>query len=303
MEQRTIPTTDLKISVVCLGTMTFGTPVGQSDAAKIIHWCLDNGINFIDTADMYEGYTRSLGSPGGKSEAYIGSALKGRRAHAIITTKVGNPVGDESYQGTGLGKDHMLHQIDASLQRLQTDYVDIYEMHTSDAETPLQQSIETMVGLIDAGKVRYWGFSNFEPSDIRKMISICDENNWPRPIVAQPTLNWLDRYSEDEYIPTCGLYNIGVTPYRSLASGMLTGKYQRGQAAPLGSRKEESGWVDDPSDEVWDRIEEFEREASAAGLSPTQYAVKWIADRPNITSVLVGCKRTDQLQPFVELFS
>ena len=121
--------------------------------------------------------------------------------------------------------------------------------------------------------------------------------------MAQPTLNWLDRHSEDEYIPTCGLYNIGVTPYRSLASGMLTGKYKRGQEAPLGSRKEESGWVDDPSDEVWDRIEEFEREASAADLSPTQYAVKWIADRPSITSVLVGCKRTDQLQPFVELFS
>ncbi|MCY4530325.1 MAG: aldo/keto reductase [Chloroflexi bacterium] len=303
MQQRRIPNTDLDVSVVCLGTMTFGTPVDQQGVNSIIDWCLENGLNFIDTADMYEGYTRFLGSPGGKSEAFIGNALVGRRDKAVITTKVGNPVGDDSYSGTGLGRDHMLHQIDASLERLRTDYVDIYEMHRDDPDTPLEESIATMAGLIDAGKVRHWGFSNFEPDDIHRMIALCDENGWPRPVIAQPQLSWLVRDSEETYIPACIRYDIAVTPYRTLQAGLLTGKYKRGQEAPAGSRGDESSWLDDPDDELWDRIEEFEREAEAASLTPTQYAVKWLLDRPGVTSVIVGCKRPDQLDPFVDVFA
>ena len=303
MQQRRIPNTDLDVSVVCLGTMTFGTPVDQQGVNGIIDWCLDNGLNFIDTADMYEGYTRFLGSPGGKSEAYIGNALVGRRDQAVITTKVGNPVGDDSYSGTGLGRDHVLHQIDASLGRLRTDYVDIYEMHRDDPDTPLEESIATMAGLIEAGKVRHWGFSNFEPDDIHRMIALCDGNGWPRPVIAQPQLSWLVRDAEDEYIPACVQYDIAVTPYRTLQAGLLTGKYKRGQGAPPGSRGDESSWLDDPDDELWDRIEEFEREAAGASLTPTQYAVKWLLDRPGVTSVIVGCKRPDQLEPFAEVFA
>ena len=152
MQQRRIPNTDLDVSVVCLGTMTFGTPVDQQGVDGIIDWCLDNGLNFIDTADMYEGYTRFLGSPGGKSESFIGNALAGRRDQAVITTKVGNPVGDDSYSGTGLGRDHVLHQIDASLGRLRTDYVDIYEMHLDDPDTPLEESIAVMAGTDRSGQ-------------------------------------------------------------------------------------------------------------------------------------------------------
>ena len=303
MQQRRIPNTDLDVSVVCLGTMTFGTPVDQKGVVGILDWCLDNGLNFIDTADMYEGYTRFLGSPGGKSEAFIGNALVGRRDQAVITTKVGNPVGDDSYSGTGLGRDHVLHQIDASLGRLRTDYVDIYEMHCDDPDTPLEESIATMAGLIEAGKVRYWGFSNFEPDDIHRMIALCDGNGWPRPVIAQPQLSWLVRDSEEAYIPACIEYDIAVTPYRTLQAGLLTGKYKRGQVAPPGSRGDESSWLDDPDDELWDRIEQFEREAEAASLTPTQYAVKWLLDRPGVTSVIVGCKRPDQLEPFVDVFA
>ncbi|MYB48939.1 MAG: aldo/keto reductase [Dehalococcoidia bacterium] len=303
MQQRRIPNTDLDVSVVCLGTMTFGTPVDQQGVDGIIDWCLDNGLNFIDTADMYEGYTRFLGSPGGKSEAYIGNALVGRRDQAVITTKVGNPVGDDTYSGTGLGRDHVLHQIDASLGRLRTDYVDIYEMHRDDPDTPLEESIATMAGLIEAGKVRHWGFSNFEPDDIHRMIALCDGNGWPRPVIAQPQLSWLVRDSEEAYIPACIEYDIAVTPYRTLQAGLLTGKYKRGQEAPAGSRGDESSWLDDPDDELWDRIEQFEREAVGASLTPTQYAVKWLLDRPGVTSVIVGCKRPDQLEPFAEAFA
>ena len=303
MQQRRIPNTDLDVSVVCLGTMTFGTPVDQQGVDGIIDWCLDNGLNFIDTADMYEGYTRFLGSPGGKSEALIGNALVGRRDKAVITTKVGNPIGDDTYSGTGLGRDHVLHQIDASLERLRTDYVDIYEMHRDDPDTPLEESISVMVELIEAGKVRHWGFSNFEPDDIHRMIALCDGNGWPRPVIAQPQLSWLVRDSEEEYIPACIEYDIAVTPYRTLQAGLLTGKYKRGQEAPAGSRGDESSWLDDPDDELWDRIEQFEREAVGASLTPTQYAVKWLLDRPGVTSVIVGCKRPDQLEPFAEAFA
>ena len=303
MQQRRIPNTDLDVSVVCLGTMTFGTPVDQQGVNGIIDWCLDNGLNFIDTADMYEGYTRFLGSPGGKSEAYIGNALVGRRDQAVITTKVGNPVGDDTYSGTGLGRDHVLHQIEASLGRLRTDYVDIYEMHRDDPDTPLEESIAVMAELIEAGKVRHWGFSNFEPDDIHRMIALCDENGWPRPVIAQPQLSWLVRDSEEAYIPACIRYDIAVTPYRTLQAGLLTGKYKRGQEAPAGSRGDESSWLDDPDDELWDRIEQFEREAAGASLTPTQYAVKWLLDRPGVTSVIVGCKRPDQLEPFADVFA
>jgi len=303
MQQRRIPNTDLDVSVVCLGTMTFGTPVDQEGVDGIIDWCLDNGLNFIDTADMYEGYTRFLGSPGGKSEALIGNALVGRRDKAVITTKVGNPIGDDTYSGTGLGRDHVLHQIDASLERLRTDYVDIYEMHRDDPDTPLEESISVMAELIEAGKVRHWGFSNFEPDDIHRMIALCDGNGWPRPVIAQPQLSWLVRDSEEEYTPACIEYDIAVTPYRTLQAGLLTGKYKRGQQAPPGSRGDESSWLDDPDDELWDRIEQFEREAAGASLTPTQYAVKWLLDRPGVTSVIVGCKRPDQLEPFAEAFA
>jgi len=303
MQQRRIPNTDLDVSVVCLGTMTFGTPVDQEGVDGIIDWCLDNGLNFIDTADMYEGYTRFLGSPGGKSEALIGNALVGRRDKAVITTKVGNPIGDDTYSGTGLGRDHILHQIDASLGRLRTDYVDIYEMHIADPDTPLEESIAVMAELIQAGKVRHWGFSNFEPDDIHRMIALCDGNGWPRPVIAQPQLSWLVRDSEEEYIPACIEYDIAVTPYRTLQAGLLTGKYKRGQEAPAGSRGDESSWLDDPDDKLWDRIEQFEREAAGASLTPTQYAVKWLLDRPGVTSVIVGCKRPDQLEPFSEAFA
>ena len=176
-------------------------------------------------------------------------------------------------------------------------------MHCDDPDTPLEESVATMAGLIEAGKVRHWGFSNFEPDDIHRMIALCDGNGWPRPIIAQPQLSWLVRDSEEAYIPACIEYDIAVTPYRTLQAGLLTGKYKRGQGAPPGSRGDESSWLDDPDDELWDRIEQFEREAEETSLTPTQYAVKWLLDRPGVTSVIVGCKRPDQLEPFVDVFA
>ena len=301
MEMRRVPNTDIEVSVVCLGTMLFGTPVGEEDGRYLVHWCLDNGINFIDTADIYEGYTRFLGSPGGVAETMIGESIHDRRDRVVLTTKVGNPIGDEVYKGTGLGRDHILHQIDTSLGRLRTDYVDFYELHRDDPDTPLAEPIEVMAELIQRGKVRHWGFSNFRTDQIEEMLRLCDENGWPRPVIAQPPLSWLDREAQERYMPLCRNQRVGITPYRTLGSGLLTGKYRRDRQPPEGSRFKEDPPDAGPTEQEWSRIDRFLREASSAGLAPVQYAFKWVADRPGVTSVTVGARRPDQLQPLLDL--
>jgi len=290
-----IPNTDIEVSSICLGTMTFGNPVGQGDAIRIVHWALDHGINFVDTADMYEGYDRYLGSPGGVAERTLGEALKDRRHRAVVTTKVGNPVGSSDYGGQGLSRAHIVHQINASLARLKTDYVDFYELHRPDPETPLEESIGVMSELIEAGKVRHWGVSNFSGEQIREMVRICDEHRWPRPVMSQPPYSWLKRDEENNSLPACRELEIAVTPYQPLEGGLLTGKYRRGQPLLAGSRAAESEWLDQPDDTLFDRLEEFESEALQAKLKPAQYALRWLLDQPGITAVVLGVKRIDQL--------
>ena len=295
MQYRTVSGTGIEVSCLCLGTMTFGTPVDEQAAVRIVHWSLDHGINFIDTADMYEGYTRFLGSPGGKSEAFLGEALRGRRKDAVVTTKAGNPVGP-CLGDTGLGKDHLTRQVDASLQRLQTDYVDFYLLHRPDPETPLQMSIEVMAGLVKAGKVRHWGFSNYEAAQVRQMMRICEHNSFPKPVISQPPYSWLNRDIEAKHLPVCHEFGIAVTPYRPLEGGLLTGKYRRDSALPEGTRATESQWLSSPDDEMYDRLERFRQEARDGGLSPSRYAVRWLLDQPGVTSVISGVTRVEQLE-------
>lgn len=300
MNLKSIPNTDIDVSAMCLGTMTFGRPVDRGNAIRMVHWALEHGINFIDTADIYEGYDRYLGSPGGVAERVLGEALKGRRERAVVTTKVGSPVGTSDYAGVGLSRDHILHQIDASLTRLQTDYVDFYEMHRPDADTPVEQSIATMAELIEAGKIRHWGFSNFNGHQVRDLIKLCDMHGWPRPVISQPPLSWLKREELTDSVPVCQEFHIAVTPYQPLQGGLLTGKYRRGQSLPVGSRAAESKWLDRPDDAVFDQLEQFEAEARAAGMQPVHYAVRWLLDQPGITSVVVGVTRSEQLRELAE---
>ncbi len=233
---------DIKVSQICLGTMTFGTPVPQLDAVRMVHWALDHGINFLDTADMYEGYKRSVGSAGGVAEQILGEALYGRRDRAVITTKVGSDVGE----GANLKPDYIRKQIDKSLSRMRTDYVDFYEFHRPDPHTPLVESIAVMAELIKAGKVRFWGSSNFEAPQIQEMVELCDAHNWPRPVIHQPAYSWLNREIEEEILPACRRFNIAVTPYQPLGGGLLTGKYHRDQAPPGDSRASQSPWLASP---------------------------------------------------------
>ena len=293
METRRIA--DMDVSTLCLGTMTFGTPVNQSSAVEIIHWALDHGINFIDTADMYEGYTRSLGSAGGIAEQYIGVALQDRREQAVITTKAGNPV-DGPDSTFDISPAHLTRQLDRSLLNLQTDYVDIFELHRPDAHTPFEESIGTVAGFIQQGKTRHWGFSNFEADQIRQMIKICEDNDYPRPVVSQPQFSWLNRAAAEQHIPACVEMGIAVTPYRVLESGLLTGKYHRGQPLPADSRAaDNSDWLSEPDEAIYDRIEAFDAEANARGLTSGQHALNWVLEQPGLTACVVGVKRIDQI--------
>ena len=255
MNRKRIPSTDIDVSPIFLGTMTFCKPVGQSDAIRIVHWALDHGINFFDTADMYEGYDRTMGSSGGVAESILGLALKGRRDQTVITTKVGCAVGSSGYTGQGLSRTHILHQIDASLTRLQTDYVDVYELHRPDPETPLEETLAVIAEIITAGKVRHWGVSNYSGQQIKDIVRLCDSRGWPRPVITQPPLSWLKRDELTDSVPICRKFNIAVTPYQPLQGGLLTGKYRRSQPLPATSRAAESDWLNRPDAALFDQLE------------------------------------------------
>lgn len=161
MKIKKISNTSLEVSHICLGTMTFGTPVEETEAIKIVHLALDHGINFIDTANIYEGYTRFLGSAGGVAETIIGKALSSSRKRAVLATKVGNPVGPGP-EDQGLSRTHIFRECDRSLHKLNRDWIDIYYLHRPDPKTPLTESIGALVELVKKGKVRHWGISNFD---------------------------------------------------------------------------------------------------------------------------------------------
>ena len=202
MELRSIGDTELRVSPLCLGTMTFGTPVGEHDAIDIVHWALDHGVNFIDTANMYEGYARHIGSAGGVAEEILGKALIGRREQAVLATKVGMKIGP-SDDDEGLSPAHIQRECDRSLQRLATDRIDLYYMHKPDENTPIEESIETFAHIIQAGKVRHWGLSNFDTGQVRQVLTACAEGGWPRPVAHQPSYSLLNRGIEQDLLPLC----------------------------------------------------------------------------------------------------
>jgi len=296
METRRIPNTDLDVSPICLGTMTFGTPVGEADAITLTHWVLDHGINFIDTANMYEGYARYIGSPGGVAEEILGKALAGRRERVVLATKVGNKIGPND-DDEGLGRAHVVREIDRSLKRLRTDYVDLYYMHRPDPNTPLAESIEVFNELIDAGKVRHWAFSNYPADEMERMLRLCDENGWRRPVVCQPPFSLLKPDAERDILPLCKREHIGVVPYQILRGGLLTGKYSRGAPPPEGSRlAEKPAWLPELDDELFAKLEKIEAEAEAADRTMLAHAILETLARDPVVSVIIGAKRIEQVE-------
>lgn len=295
MTRHKIPGTNLDVSPICLGTMTFGTPVGEAEAIRLVHYGLDRGVNFIDTANMYEGYTRVIGSPGGVVEAILGKALIGRRDQAVVATKVGMKVGtapEDEYTSPGAIRKHL----DRSLKRLQTDFVDIYYLHKPDPVTPLAEIIGALDEVIRGGKILHYGISNYSAEQLSQLLSVADSGGLPRPVICQPPLNLLRQELAQDLLPLCEREGIAVAPYHVLQTGLLTGKYRRGQVPPEGSRKAEmDGWVWDLTDELFDRLEGIAADATAAGLTMTQYAIRWVLSQPACLSAVLGFKRESQL--------
>lgn len=295
MQLRPLGQSGLMVSPICLGTMTFGSPVNEADSIRLIHAAMDQGINFIDTANVYEGYARFLGSAGGVAEIIVGKALKDRRNHVILATKVGAPIGPGP-QDRGLSATHVLREIDRSLVRLQSDVIDLYIIHWPDRLVPLEVTLQAIDVAIRQGKIRYFGASNHSAAQLCEMLWIADRHHLTRVVSSQIPFSLLRR--EFQYdLPFCQRHGIGVTPYQSLQSGLLTGKYQRGQAPPSNSRAvEKPDWIWKQDDALFDRLEKIESLANEAGIHMSQYSLAWALTQPAMTSLIVGVKNQEQIE-------
>ena len=303
MEQRQIPKTDLNVSVICLGTMTFGTPVVEADAIKLTQWAVDNGINFIDTANMYEGYARYLGSAGGVAEEILGKALKDRRKQVVLATKVGMKVGeaaeDEGTSPAAIGK-----QLDKSLQRLDTDFVDIYYLHKPDPDVPLAEIIGALKEQIDNGKIRHYGISNYSTEQMAELLKVADANNLPRPVIHQPPYSLLKPDVEKDLLPLCEKEQIAAAPYQVLQGGLLTAKYVRGKTAPADSRTaEQPDWMPELNDELFDKLEAIEADAKAKNRTLLAHTLKETLAKPAVVSLILGVKRIEQIEGLISAVS
>lgn len=286
---RTIGSSDLKIHPLALGGNTFGWTSDKADSEAVLDGFTAAGGNFIDTADGYSAWVP--GNEGGESETIIGEWMKsrGNRDQVVIATKVST---HPKFQGLGAG--NILDAADCSLDRLQTDHIDLYYAHYDDPETPLLESIAAFDQLVKAGKVRYVGLSNYTPDRIAEWMRICTENNFTVPVALQPHYNLVHRADfERGYAPLAAGHGLAVFPYFSLASGFLTGKYR--SAGDAEGRPRGAGVARYLTDEGFGVISALDEVAGARGASITTAALAWLLAKPTITAPLASASRPEQL--------
>ena len=286
MVMRKIPNTEIEVSAVCFGTMNFGVPVGREEAAELINHAFDKGINFIDTANMYEGYARYAGSHGGVAEQIIADAVKGKRHDFILATKFGMKVG-EAPEDEGCSPAALEKQLDRSLKYLGTDYIDVYYAHKFDPAVPASELCAAMKRAMDAGKIRCWAVSNYNGAQLCELLGAADANSLPRPVLYQPPLSLLKQDALTDGVAICQRENIGVVPYQILQGGLLSGKYRRGERPPKGSRAGDSQWLE-LDDKTFDELEAIGDKAEEENLTLLEYATRWVMTRPAVVSALVG---------------
>jgi len=298
MEQRELGSSGLSISPICLGTMTFGRPVAEADAIRMVHGAIDLGINFFDTANVYEGYDRVLGSAGGVAEEILGKAIKDRREQVIVATKVCAPVGPGPHD-RGLSADHIGLQVDQSWRRLQVDVIDLYIMHWPDKLVPLEESLIALDQAVQQGKVRFVGSSNHNAAQLCEMLWIADRNNLSPIVSSQVPVSLLRREFHHD-LTFCAEQNICVTPYQPLQGGLLTGKYKRGEQPPGQSRgSEKPQWLWELDDGLFDSLESLEQLAGESQLSMAQFSLAWALAQPAVGSLVVGASRLEQVEQAV----
>ena len=288
MEYRNLGNSGLKVSAVGLGCNNFGIRNDADQTRAIVHRALDEGITLFDTADIY-------GNRGG-SEELLGKALGARRREIIVATKFGMSMGDGPYLRGG-SRRYIAAAAEESLKRLGTDYIDLYQIHQPDPETPQQETLEALNDLVRAGKVRYIGCSNFSAWQTVDALWISRANNLAAYVSAQNQYNLLDRRIERELVPVCRQFGVGILPYFPLASGFLTGKYKRGAESPKGARLSLVKRLADQTltDENYATLERLEKFARSRERTLLELAVGWLASQPQVSSVISGATSPEQV--------
>lgn len=293
MEYRFLGRTGLKVSELCLGTQTFGWGADEKTAHAMADRFVEAGGNFFDTADVYNE---------GQAEIILGRWLKsrGHRSDFIVATKVFFPVG-KGPNDTGLSRKHIFDAIEGSLRRLQTDYIDLYQVHCWDMSTPLEETLRALDDLVRTGKVRYLGASNFTPSQLEKALMLSRMNGWSRFDCLQLEYSLLVRSPEWELLPLCREEGVGVICWSPLAGGWLTGKYRRGEPPPPDSRAgRRDRWEDLPeqreSELTWRIVDALLEVSKALGKTPAQVALNWLLQQPGVTAPIIGARTLEQLE-------
>ncbi len=287
--------TGLRVSRLCLGTNMFGAGYVDDDRAKtVIHAALDAGVNFVDTADIYHN---------GLSERVVGAAVAGRRDSVVLATKGGFPMGDGPNK-RGLSRSHLTRAVDASLSRLGTDYIDLYQVHLWDPDTPPEETMRALDDAVTAGKIRYVGCSNYSGWQLVRALWASDAGGRVRFETTQPPYSLVHRDIEEELVPACLAEGVAILPYQVLAGGVLTGTYDPGVPPPADSHMA-SALAGTARSRYWNAatFEVAERVRAVAGeigRSPTQVALAWAAHMPGITSLVVGSSRPEQVRANVE---
>lgn len=293
MDYRSLGRTGVKVSPLCLGCMRFGDKASPEEAERIIARALDAGLNFLDTANVYAR---------GRSEEATGAALKrlGRRDRVVLATKVHGRMADDDPNMRGNSRRHLIQQCEASLKRLQTDWIDLYQIHRPMSDIPLDETLRALDDLVRSGKVRYLGTSTFAAWQVVESLWISKELGLNRVVCEQPPYNILDRRIERELLPMCRTHGIGTIPWSPLGGGLLTGKYRQGQPAPAGSRF--ANWQNDETQQrryharMLEVAEGVVALAEAKGCTASQFALAWCMQQPGVTSPIIGPRTFEQVE-------
>jgi aryl-alcohol dehydrogenase-like predicted oxidoreductase len=284
VRHRTLGKDGPEVSVVGLGCNNFGMRVDEQGTRAVVDAALDVGVTIFDTADAYGK---------GLSEEYLGKALEGRRERAVLATKFGNPLSDDESLPGG-SPEYIRKAVRASLARLRTDWIDLYQYHRPDDVTPIEDTLGALNELVEEGTVRFIGSSNFDAAQIDEADRIAAEHGWARFVSAQNEYSLLRRDVERELLPTCERLRIGFLPYFPLASGLLTGKYRRGEPPPEGTRL--AGRQERLTPEVFDRVEALERYAEERGVTLLNAAIGGLLAQPAVASVIAGATKPEQVR-------
>lgn len=294
MDYRPLGRTGVQVSSLCLGCMNFGDDADEEASIRLIHRAIDEGINFLDTADVYSR---------GVSERITGKALAtdGRRDRVFLATKVYNKMGDDP-NDWGSHRYHIMKGCEDSLRRLGTDHIDLYQLHRPQPSIPIDETLRALDDLIRQGKVRYIGTSTFAAWQVVESLWVSKELGLNRFICEQPPYNLLDRRIERELLPMCRTYGIGTIPWAPIAGGLLTGKYRLNQPRPEGARYEKGAFANRDNDAALARVEDYLTfcEERGGNVSPAQFATAWVRAQPGVTSPIIGPRTIEQYEDYMK---